>query len=71
MWRSADDGCDLVLSSGFLAFAYHAGFLEAVSDAGITVRGVMGTSSGALAGSLFCAGYSPLEVIMCTRSDLE
>ncbi len=56
------DGCDLVLSSGFLAFAYHAGFLEAVAEAGISVRGVMGTSSGALSGSLYCAGYTPLEV---------
>ena len=24
--------CDLVLSSGFLAFAYHAGFLQAVDQ---------------------------------------
>ena len=33
----ADDACDLVLSSGFLAFAYHSGFLQAVQDAGIKV----------------------------------
>lgn len=32
-----DDACDLVLSSGFLAFAYHSGFLQAVQDAGIKV----------------------------------
>lgn len=58
----ADEGCDLVLSSGFLAFAYHSGFLEAVAEAGIRVRGVMGTSSGALSGALYSAGYSPIEV---------
>ena len=33
----ADDAYDLVLSSGFLAFAYHSGFLQAVQDAGIKV----------------------------------
>lgn len=53
---------DLVLSSGFLAFAGHAGFLAAVEEAGVNVRGVMGTSSGALAGALFCAGYSAQQV---------
>lgn len=35
---TADEACDLVLSSGFLAFAYHSGFLQAVQDAGIKVR---------------------------------
>ncbi|KAG2429104.1 hypothetical protein HYH02_014142 [Chlamydomonas schloesseri] len=29
---------------------------------GVPVGGVMGTSAGALVGSLYCAGYSPLEV---------
>lgn len=50
---------DLVLSSGFLAFAYHVGFLEAVMDSRkVDVQGVMGTSAGALTGSLWAAGYS-------------
>ncbi|GLI64293.1 hypothetical protein VaNZ11_007477 [Volvox africanus] len=56
------DACDLVLSSGFLAFAGHAGFLQAVEELGLPVGGVMGTSAGALAGSLFCAGYTPRQV---------
>ena len=43
---------DLVLSSGFLAFARQAGFLEAVEQLGLAVDGVCGTSSGALAGAL-------------------
>jgi hypothetical protein len=29
---------DIVLSSGFLAFAYHAGFLAAVEEAGLQAR---------------------------------
>lgn len=47
---------DLVLSSGFLAFAAHAGFLAAVEDAGVAVDGICGTSSGALTGALWAAG---------------
>lgn len=31
-------------------------------QAGIPVGGVMGTSAGALSGSLYAAGYSPREV---------
>jgi len=53
---------DLILSSGFLAFANHSGFLAAVEEAGMHVQGVMGTSAGALAGSLYCAGYTPRQV---------
>lgn len=49
---------DLVLSSGFLAFAAHSGFLAAVEDAGLPVGGVAGTSAGALTGALWCAGHS-------------
>jgi predicted acylesterase/phospholipase RssA len=55
-------GVDLVLSSGFLAFANHAGFLQAVDDAGLPVRGIMGTSAGALAGSLYAAGLTPAQL---------
>jgi predicted acylesterase/phospholipase RssA len=55
-------GFDLVLSSGFLAFANHCGFLAAVDEVGLPVNAVMGTSAGALSGSLYCAGYSPVQV---------
>lgn len=55
-------GVDIVLSSGFLAFGSHCGFLQAVKDVGLDVRGIMGTSSGALTGCLFAAGYSPEEI---------
>lgn len=54
---------DLVLSSGFLAFARQAGFLAAVEDLGIGVEGVCGTSSGALAGALWAAGWSAEQVL--------
>eukprot|EP00878_Enallax_costatus_P001001 GHUV01001133.1.p1 GENE.GHUV01001133.1~~GHUV01001133.1.p1 ORF type:complete len:379 (+),score=111.33 GHUV01001133.1:278-1414(+) len=53
---------DVCLSSGFLAFAQHSAFLQAVEEAGIPVGGVMGTSAGALTGSLYAAGYTPRQV---------
>lgn len=54
---------DLVLSSGFLAFAHQAAFLAAVEDVGLPVEGICGTSSGALAGALWAAGW-PSERIL-------
>lgn len=53
---------DLVLSSGFLAFARHLGFLRAIEEAEVSVRGVCGTSSGALIGALWTAGLSTHEI---------
>jgi predicted acylesterase/phospholipase RssA len=60
--RTATGGYDIILSSGFLAFAAHCGFLKAVEDVGLPVAGVMGTSAGALVGSFFAAGYSADEI---------
>ncbi len=48
---------DLVLSSGFLAFARHIGVLRAIDRQGIAVDAVVGTSSGALIGALYAAGH--------------
>lgn len=53
---------DLVLSSGFLAFARQAGFLLAVEETELRVDGVCGTSSGALAGAMWCAGMSAAQI---------
>ena len=50
---------DLILSSGFLAFARHTGVLDAVVERGVEIGAVVGSSSGALAGAFFAAGYSP------------
>ena len=84
---AASEYCDVVLSSGFLAFGSHCGFLSALEDscamtapapapapaggarAGPRLRGVMGTSSGAITGSLLASGYtaSEIEEIILTR----
>jgi predicted acylesterase/phospholipase RssA len=49
-----------LLSSGFLAFARHTGFLRAVDQAraegSLEVEAIVGTSSGALVGALWAAG---------------
>lgn len=64
---------DVVLSSGFLAFAAHAGFLRAVEERGIAVDGVCGTSSGALVGALWAAGLPAEEILerLTARSPLR
>jgi len=53
---------DIILSSGFLAFASHIGFLRAIEEEGSTVDAICGTSSGALVGALWAAGMSTKEI---------
>jgi predicted acylesterase/phospholipase RssA len=48
---------DLILSSGFLAFARQIGVLRALERAEVQVDGICGTSSGALVGSMWAAGH--------------
>ncbi len=54
---------DLVLSSGFLAFARHCGFLHAVEDREISVEGLCGTSSGALVAAMWAAGIPAADIV--------
>ncbi len=53
---------DLILSSGFLAFARHVGFLLAVEEHGLDAEAICGTSSGALVASLWAAGMPAAEI---------
>ena len=53
---------DLVLSSGFCAFARQAGVLAALQDFNIQIDRCVGTSSGSLAASMFAAGMTPLQI---------
>ncbi len=53
---------DLLLSSGFLAFARHVGVLQAVEARGVRVDAVVGTSSGALIGALWAGGVPAAEL---------
>lgn len=47
---------DLILSSGFLAFARQVGMIEAIEDCSIPINRIVGTSSGSLAGSMYATG---------------
>ncbi len=61
---------DLLLSSGFLAFARHAGVLAAIEESDLDVGAVVGTSSGAVVGALWSAGLPAariVELIAATR----
>lgn len=53
---------DLILSSGFLGFSRHVGFLQAVEDLSLEVEAVCGTSSGAMVGALWAAGMPADEI---------
>lgn len=53
---------DLILSSGFLAFGRHVGFLRGLEAAGVDFDAVVGTSSGSIVGALYVAGHSPRAI---------
>ena len=52
----------VVLSGGGARGFAHLGLLQALNEAGIYPDVVSGTSAGALAGVLYCDGYSPGEI---------
>ena len=58
---------DFLLSSGFLAFGRHIGFLDGAAQVGVRPARVFGTSSGALVGALSCAGLSPGDILAEVR----
>lgn len=60
--QSQPEPFDLILSSGFLCFSAHAGFVAALEERSMRPAAVVGTSSGALAAALLAAGYSADEI---------
>jgi predicted acylesterase/phospholipase RssA len=63
IWRG-----DVLLSSGFLGFASHLGFLEELSCDAFGIEAIVGTSSGALVGSLFAAGMNARQIQLFVTS---
>ncbi len=59
---------DLLLSSGFLAFARHIGFLDGLQQRNIQPDAIVGTSSGAMVGALHLAGLSGDEIATTVAS---
>jgi predicted acylesterase/phospholipase RssA len=64
---------DLLLSSGFLAFANHVGVLSVLERRGVAIDAVVGTSSGALVGALWAAGHDAdrLEALVAGRRPFD
>lgn len=60
---------DLLLSSGFLAFARHCGVLLAIEEAELPIEAVVGTSSGAMVGALWAAGAPAREIAARISAD--
>lgn len=52
----------VVLSAGYFGFFGHAGFLQALEDAGVRADCYSGTSAGALAGAMAAAGMTGSQV---------
>ncbi len=52
----------MVLSGGGFKGVAHIGAIQAFEEAGITPKYISGTSAGAIVGSLYAGGYTPLEI---------
>lgn len=59
----------LVLSGGGAAGMSHIGILKALEENNIPIDYITGTSSGALVGAFYAAGYSPKEIEAMVASD--
>jgi len=52
----------LVLGSGGARGLAHVGVLKVLSDAGIPIHCIVGTSAGAMVGGMYCAGTAPAKL---------
>jgi len=59
---AAQEKIGLVLSGGGATGLAHIGVLKALEEREIPIDYITGTSAGALIGSMYAAGYSPLEI---------
>ena len=58
----------VTLSGGFVKGTAHIGFLKALEYKGFAPSFVCGSSAGAVVGVLYCAGYSPDEILEIAKS---
>lgn len=59
----------VVLSGGGATGLAHIGVLKALEERGIPIDYITGTSAGALIGSLYASGYSPVEIEQMVITD--
>ena len=65
------DQVGIVLSGGGYKGAAHIGLLRAFEECGISIHKVSGSSAGAIVGALYCAGFSPEEILKFFKSNTE
>lgn len=53
---------------GALGYA-HMGFLQALDEEGVHPSAVVGTSMGAIMGMMYCAGYSPQQILSIVKKE--
>ena len=58
----------LALGGGGLRGAAHIGVLRVLEREGCRIRGISGTSIGSIIAALYCAGYSPRQIEVRTKS---
>ncbi|MDO9154575.1 MAG: patatin-like phospholipase family protein [Paludibacter sp.] len=66
---SRNEVLGLCLSGGAALGFAHIGVLQALEDHGIFPEHVTGSSMGAIIGTLYCAGYSPAEMMLMIKND--
>jgi NTE family protein len=59
----------LVLSGGGARGIAHLGVLKALTEMGLTIDRISGTSAGAITGALYGAGYTPDDALRLMESD--
>jgi len=59
----------LCLSGGAALGLAHIGVIQALEDHGIYPEHVVGSSMGAIIGTLYCAGYTPSEMMLMIKND--
>ncbi len=59
----------LCLSGGAALGLAHIGVIQALEDHGIYPDHVAGSSMGAIIGTLYCAGYTPTEMMQLIKND--
>ncbi len=58
----------LALGGGGIKGVAHIGVLDCLEKAGFKVRAIAGSSAGGLAGAVYAAGYSPMEILAILES---
>jgi len=59
----------LCLSGGAALGLAHIGVIQALEDHGIFPEHLVGSSMGAIIGTLYCAGYTPSEMMLMIKND--